>query len=70
MINPNWWKRVATKYEETGSVDEIVSYNGAAQLLIEFLSKKNKMFKVYNMGAGVKRITTDTQICPCCKKSL
>jgi hypothetical protein len=41
----------------------------AAQALIEWMSKNNIAFKVYNLGAGVKRITSDTDICPCCKKN-
>lgn len=51
-------------------LDQILDVNIASQWLIMRLAKERIPFKVYNLGAGVKRITTDTDTCPCCKKSL
>lgn len=38
--------------------------------LIAELTRRNVPFKVYNMGAGVVKIVTNTDTCPCCKKKL
>ena len=69
-VNPNWLSEKLHTLDYTGELDVTVSYNKAAQSLIEALSVRDKMFKVYNLGAGVKRITTDTEVCPCCKKKI
>ena len=69
-VNPNWLDEKQRAYAETGIIDTTVSFNKAAQSLVEWLSRQNIKFKVYNLGAGVKRITTDTEVCPCCKKKI
>jgi len=69
-VNPNWLSEKLHTLDYTGELDVTVSYNKAAQSLIEALSRRDKMFKVYNLGAGVKRITTDTEVCPCCKRTI
>jgi len=69
-VNPNWLSEKLHTLDYTGELDVTVSYNKAAQSLIEALSVRDKMFKVYNLGAGVKRITTDTEVCPCCKRTI
>ena len=69
-VNPNWLSEKLHTLDYTGELDVTVSYNKAAQSLIEALSVRDKMFKVYNLGAGVKRITTNTEVCPCCKRKI
>jgi len=69
-VNPNWLSEKLHTLDYAGELDVTVSYNKAAQSLIEALSHRNKEFKVYNLGAGVKRITTDTEVCPCCKRKI
>ena len=69
-VNPNWLSEKLHTLDYTGELDVTVSYNKAAQSLIEALSRRDKVFKVYSLGAGVKRITTDTEVCPCCKKKI
>jgi hypothetical protein len=49
-------------------IDEILSANIACQWLVCELTRNNVPFKIINLGAGCKRITTETEICPCCKK--
>lgn len=51
-------------------IDLTTGENIVAKWLIASLSGKNVPFKVYNLGAGVKRITTDTDECPCCKRKM
>lgn len=69
----NWSGKMSASIREylTGEVagiDVTVSHNVNAKWLITKLSNEGIMFKVYNLGAGVKRITTETDKCPCCGK--
>lgn len=43
-------------------------FNKAAQWLIYELDKRGLKYRVYNLGAGVKKITTETDRCPACKR--
>ena len=67
IVSPTWKENIEIKINQTIKIDEITGYNKAAQWLITRLSQVNIPYKVYNLGAGVKRITTDTDTCPCCK---
>lgn len=69
-VNPSWIKDIKESIEKHRSIDRTISYNKAAQVLIEILIAQDIPFKVYNLGAGVKRITTNTETCPCCKRKL
>lgn len=55
---------------DKGTVDITTVYNNWAQKIIQVMALRNVPFKVYNLGAGVKRITMDTDTCPCCKRKL
>jgi len=39
------------------------------KFIVISLSNKNIPFKVLNLGCGISKITTDTNICPKCKGS-
>ena len=69
-INSAWAKEIVKDVDNLVPIDITISFNKGAQFLISSLSNKNRPFKVYNLGAGVKRITTETDICPCCKRSV
>ena len=51
-----------------GILDYVSKYNNLTQQVIMLLANQNKPFKLYNLGAGVKRITSQTDTCPCCKR--
>ena len=70
VINKKWAEDMLNKMNASVSIDEVLSYNKAAQWLIAQLCKMDIPFKVYNAGVGVKRITTDTDVCTCCKRKL
>ena len=70
IVNPMWAKEMKEALTEESPIDETIRANISASFLIVLLSKVNRPFKVYNLGAGVKRVTTDTDACPCCKKKL
>ena len=68
-INPNWIKRMSEKIKTNSPIDCTTSYNPAAQWLVAHLSKNGVPYRLYNLGTGVKRITTsEIEKCPCCKR--
>lgn len=71
-INLLWKARIEREIPicEQKPIDETTSFNLAIQWLICRLTRDNIPFKLYNLGAGVKRLTTKTDTCPCCKKPL
>ena len=70
IINKEWANKMLDDINNNRHIDETISFNNSAQFLIKNLSISNIPFKVYNLGAGVKRISTDTNTCPCCFKDL
>ncbi len=71
-VNANWIKdRLEDIKKRPREMDITLRYNPAAQWLIMALSNADIPYKLYNLGAGVKRITTkDIDKCPCCKRKL
>ena len=77
-IDPIWfanWKgtiiKEIEKHKKYGSkIEYTLRLSQTASFLISQLSIAKIPFKVANLGAGVKRITTDTESCPFCKKKL
>ena len=69
-VNPAWVLEMRKAADNRKKIDATLSFNAAAQELIQILSFRDIPFKIYNLGAGVKRITTETDTCPCCKRKL
>ena len=69
-LNPRWQDQICEKigdYERDGKpFDHIESLNMASQWIIARLASKNIAFKVIPLGAGVRRITTNVEICEKC----
>ena len=60
QINSNW-----------DQINEVLSFNKGAQWLIKRLAEKKIPFKLKNLGAGVKMVTTlDIEKCPYCNRNL
>jgi hypothetical protein len=70
IINRIWQDDIMMKINNGQPIDNTTGFGKANTWLIEVLSRRNIPFKVYNMGASVKRITTVTDVCPCCKKRI
>ena len=70
ILNEQWAKETRAKIKAGVGIDETLRHNLPASWLIAQLSNSGRPFKVYNLGAGVKRVTTETDVCPCCKKKL
>jgi len=69
-VNPVWLEETVTSFKTNSTASYTTSFNKAAQALIVRLDKENIPYKLYNLGAGVKKITRQTDICPCCKRKL
>lgn len=65
-VNKEWLDNALKEYEEHGSLTRTTAFNKAIQALIIRLDSKGIPYKLYNLGAGVKKITTITDKCPCC----
>jgi len=69
-INPLFTKNIENLVSENKKIDMTLSFLPCIKWLIVFLDYRNIPFKIFNLGAGVKRITTETDACPCCKRKL
>ncbi len=47
-------------------IDVISQYNLAIQWLVAMLAREGVPFRLIQLGAGVKRVTTLTDVCPKC----
>jgi hypothetical protein len=69
-INPKFIEAQTKLMQENAPIDVTSTYNQAIQWLIRELALRGRPYKLHQLGAGVKRVTTDTDVCPCCKKAL
>lgn len=72
VIEPNcaWCLRMQRMMDQAQDIDEVIQTAYAAAWLIKELAKRNIVFRVIPLGAGVRRIITNTDICPCCKRQI
>jgi len=70
IISPRWAKEMEEKLDNGQPIDVTTAFSKAVAWLVLRLVNLDRPFKIHNLGGGVKRITTDTDICPCCKKKL
>jgi hypothetical protein len=70
IINPLWKNKMTSAMDCAQPIDVVTQYNINIQWLIVELARRGTPFRLYNLGAGVKRVTTDTQTCPCCKRAI
>lgn len=66
----DWLAAMTSRFLETKKLDHTTRHNVIIQDLVLMLTRLSQPYKIYNLGAGVKRITTDTETCPCCKQKL
>ena len=69
-VSREWFNKCLEELDGKRRIDITVNLNIAARALVTALDRRGILYKVYNLGAGVKRITTDTDTCPCCKRKL
>lgn len=47
-------------------VERTTEFTPVAQWMVKYLNEKNIPFRLVTLGLGVKKITTDTEVCPKC----
>lgn len=71
-VDPKWSARMMEMVMKVRdnvpgvSIDEILTHNVAVKHLVALMAHANVSFKIINLGAGVKRVTTYTDVCPKC----
>lgn len=70
VLNPKWIESMQAKVGSEAGVNEVLTTPLAIKWLIATLARANRPYRVENLGAGVKRITTNTTTCPCCRRPL
>lgn len=65
-INPEWAAVMEREVFGGVPVDVTTPHAAVAQWLVMALSNAKREFRVVNLGAGVKRVTTDVKVCPKC----
>ena len=70
FLNDAWKDQMLSAIKNGNLVDETTATKVAIRFLIIALTNANRPFKLFNLGAGVQRLTTDTETCPCCKRKL
>lgn len=70
-LSPAWKEAQETAFsDQTKPYELTTSIATAKKWTILRLAALGKPFKVYQLGCGVVKITTDTETCPCCKRKL
>ena len=69
-VNPQWVTDAVNEYRDYDFVERTTAFNKAIQALIIRFDNLGIMYRLYSLGAGVKKLTTDTDVCPCCKRKL
>ena len=66
IVNPKWEEEMKQKMDQRLPIDVTLSHQVSANWLVNALSRRNIPFQMQNIGAGVRRLTTDTEHCPFC----
>lgn len=77
VLNKVWTNDIDQKIIDSNSLspnykpfDETLSSPLGIKYIIYQFAKDGRPFKKYNYGAGVVRITSEEDTCPCCKRRL
>jgi hypothetical protein len=72
ILNPLWVteQKALISNRHIVPYNVVVSFTQAKVFVVTTLTNLNIPFKMYSLGSGVVRITTDTDRCPCCKRKL
>jgi len=66
-LKPEWVEQQRQLIANEKFIQFDTAYKPAAQFLVMELAQKNIPFRVINLGAGVTRVTIETDTCPKCK---
>ena len=65
-LNPAWIEAIKEQVATVHGFEHTSDINLATQWLVSYLDEQGIPFKVINLGAGVKKVTTKMDICPKC----
>lgn len=68
-FRPQWIEEKQAQIN-AGTLDHTTTLTQAIQKLIVMSVASGKTFRVWNLGAGVRRITSQADVCPCCRRVL
>jgi hypothetical protein len=72
-VKPEWLKNALTKFREAYGMglpcEVATSYNAAIQALVIVLDKEHIPYKIISLGAGAKKVSNQTDVCPKCHGS-
>jgi len=66
IINPKWAADIQEQLTQDRFVDFTGGFAPAIRWLIVELTKRNKQFRVVNLGAGEKKVILEDCACPFC----
>ena len=66
IISPEWKHKMLALMDASNDIDEVIEPRMCQQWLIGELARRRMTYQVIELGAGVKRITQKTDICPKC----
>jgi len=69
-LNPAWVAEMESKLNFKQPIDVTLAYPTPQKWLIVQLTRRGIPFACLNVGVGVRRITTDTDKCPLCKRPI
>jgi len=70
VVNKQWYNKQTSTFIETGKLDIVIDFNKALDAIVKYLTEIKQPYKIYNLGSSVKRLTTETDTCPCCRRKL
>jgi hypothetical protein len=73
-VNVRWMaeqrEKIKQKKDEGFDFEANLAFRPAAQWLVLALTEAGVAYRIYQLGLGVVRITTVTDVCPCCKAGI
>ena len=65
-----WRKEMTKKLDKGQKIDEINTKLFAMQWLIAEMNSRGIPHRLYSLGAGVRRVVSSADKCPCCRKKI
>jgi hypothetical protein len=70
IISVKWKIEIESSIQQGKKIDVTSGETIALKWLVQKLTICGVPFRVYKLGLGVNRVTTDCDVCPCCGKKV
>lgn len=70
IISGKWQGEIESLIQQGKKIDATSGETIALKWLVQKLAICGVPYRVYKLGLGVTRVTTDTDTCPCCGKKV